>query len=77
MENNMHKITLIPGDGIGPEIVEQTIKLFDFVGVEIEWDIQIAGIKAIEKHGEPLPKSVIESIKSNKVALNGPITTPI
>jgi len=72
-----HNITLIPGDGIGPEIVNATIKLFDFIGLEIKWDIQEAGIKALDKYGTTLPKSVVESIKHNKVALKGPIATPI
>ena len=72
-----YNITLIPGDGIGPEIVNVTIKLFDFIGLNIKWDIHEAGLKAIDKYGTTLPKSVIDSIKHNKVALKGPITTPI
>lgn len=72
-----HRITLIPGDGVGPEIAEATRRVIDATGVEIEWEVQEAGSEQIEKYGTPLPDQVLESIRRNKVALKGPITTPI
>ncbi len=72
-----HTITLIPGDGIGPEIVAATVRTIEATGVEIDWESQIAGAHAQEKLGETLPEQLIESIKRNKVALKGPLTTPI
>lgn len=72
-----HKITLIPGDGIGPEITEVTKKCIEATEVDIEWEECEAGIPAIEKYGDPLPQSTIESIKRNKICLKGPITTPV
>jgi isocitrate dehydrogenase (NAD+) len=73
----MHKITLIPGDGIGPEISEATKRVIDATGVAIEWDIQNAGVDVYEKEGSPLPDRVIESIKRNGIAIKGPVTTPV
>lgn len=73
----MHTITLIPGDGIGPEVTTAAKKIIDAAGVKIRWDIQPAGESQIKKYGTPLPEHVINSIKKNKVALKGPITTPI
>ncbi len=73
----MHKITLIPGDGVGPEIVEATRRVMEATGVEFEWDIQNAGEEVYNAEGNPLPDRVIESIKKNKTALKGPITTPV
>ena len=73
----MHKITLIPGDGIGPEITDAVVKIIEKAGVEIDWDIQNAGADVAEKEGTPLPDRVIESIRKNKVALKAPVTTPI
>lgn len=73
----MTKVTLIKGDGIGPEISESVVKILQEVNVPIEWDIQVAGLDAIEKDGVPLPQCVLDSIKKNKVALKAPITTPI
>ncbi|MCD6257874.1 isocitrate/isopropylmalate dehydrogenase family protein [Candidatus Aerophobetes bacterium] len=73
----MHKVTLIPGDGIGPEITEVARRCVEATGVKIQWDIVEAGDSAMEKYGTPLPDHVIESIKKNKVAWKGPITTPI
>lgn len=73
----MHKITLIPGDGTGPEISEATRRVIEATGVPIQWDIQHAGIDVFEKEGMPLPDRVLESIKINKVAIKGPITTPV
>nr|WP_320415664.1 isocitrate/isopropylmalate dehydrogenase family protein [Candidatus Contubernalis alkalaceticus] len=71
------KITLIPGDGIGPDITAATLKVLDATGLKFEWDEQIAGEGAISKYGTPLPQEVIDSIKRNKIALKGPLTTPI
>ncbi len=73
----MHRITLIPGDGVGPEITEATKKCLEATGVEIDWEILDAGENVIEKYGTPLPRDVLESIKKNRVALKGPITTPV
>lgn len=73
----MHKITLIPGDGVGPEITEATKRVLDATGVSIEWDIQEAGEDVYKRENTPLPERVLESIKRNKVALKGPITTPV
>ena len=72
-----HRVTLIPGDGTGPEIVDATRKVLEGTGVEFDWDIQEAGADVVEKYGTPLPPAVLESIKKNKVALKGPITTPV
>ncbi|MDR1195711.1 MAG: isocitrate/isopropylmalate dehydrogenase family protein [Endomicrobium sp.] len=72
-----HKITLIPGDGTGPEITEVAAKVVEATGVKIDWEIAHAGIDIMEKEGTPLPQSTLDSIAKNKVALKGPITTPI
>ena len=72
-----HIITLIPGDGIGPEIVAATVRTIEATGVEIEWETHIIGAQALEKYGTTIPDSTIESIKRNKVALKGPLGTPI
>jgi len=72
-----YKVTLIPGDGIGPEIIEATKRVLGATGIKFEWDIRIVGQAAQDKFGTPLPDEVIESIKKNKVALKGPVTTPI
>ena len=73
----MKRVTLINGDGIGPEISNAVIEIIKASGAEIEWDIQTAGADVIEKEGTPLPLRVEESIKQNKVALKAPVTTPI
>ena len=73
----MHNITLINGDGIGPEISEAVVKILKASGVEINWDIQTAGEDVIAQEGVPLPQRVLDSIKKNKVALKAPVTTPI
>lgn len=73
----MHKITLINGDGIGPEITDSVVKIIDATGFKIDWDLQTAGADVIVSEGTPLPKRVLESIKKNKVALKAPVTTPI
>jgi isocitrate dehydrogenase (NAD+) len=72
-----HTITLIPGDGTGPEITKAVKRCVEATGVEIEWDVQIAGQEALNTVGSLLPDSVIDSIKKNKVGLKGPISTPI
>ena len=73
----MKKITLIPGDGIGPEISDTITEIIKTAGLEIDWDIQTAGADVVEKEGTPLPQRVLDSIKKNKVALKAPVTTPI
>src|SRR5690606_469763 len=72
-----HRVTLIPGDGVGPELAEAARLAIDATGVDIEWEVHEAGAEVMEKYGTPLPDHVLESIKRNKVALKGPITTPI
>ncbi len=72
-----HNITLIPGDGIGPEIIAATVRILEASGVDIEWETQIIGAQALEKFGTTIPDSTIDSIKRNKVALKGPLMTPI
>jgi len=72
-----YKITLIPGDGIGPEITKAAAKVLAAANIEIEWEIEEAGLTALEKYRDPLPQEVIDSISRNKVALKGPLTTPI
>jgi isocitrate dehydrogenase (NAD+) len=73
----VHTITLIPGDGVGPELSEATRRVLEATGVEFNWEIAYAGAGVIEKYGTPLPDSVLDSIRKNKVALKGPVTTPI
>jgi isocitrate dehydrogenase (NAD+) len=72
-----HRVTLIPGDGIGPELAEATRRVLDATGIEFEWEVAEAGEAMIAAHGTPLPDSVLESIRRNKVAIKGPITTPV
>ncbi len=72
-----YRITLIPGDGIGPEVVEATRRVLEATGVPFDWDVQRAGAGVMEEYGTPLPDPVLESIRKNKVALKGPITTPV
>ena len=72
-----HKITLIPGDGIGPEITGAVVRIIEASGVDIEWESYIAGAEALTRFGDPLPENVLESIRRNKVALKGPLTTPV
>lgn len=72
-----HKVTLIPGDGIGSEITGAVVRIIEAAGVEIEWESYIAGAEALSRFGDPLPQDVLESIKRNKVALKGPLTTPV
>lgn len=72
-----HTITLIPGDGIGPEVTSAVVKIIESSGVDVEWETHYAGAQAVAKFGEPLPQALLDSILKNKVALKGPITTPI
>lgn len=72
-----YKVTLIPGDGTGPEVTEATRRVLQATGIEFVWDIGIIGEKAQNTSGTPLPDHVLESIKKNKIALKGPVTTPI
>lgn len=72
-----HKVTLIPGDGIGPEVALACRKCIEATGMKIDWDEQLAGEEATKKFGTPLPEQVLASIRKNKVAIKGPITTPI
>ncbi len=72
-----HTITLIPGDGIGPEVTEAVVRILKASGVAIEWDSQPAGMLAFERTGQALPVELIDSVRRNKVALKGPVTTPI
>jgi isocitrate dehydrogenase (NAD+) len=72
-----HRVTLIPGDGIGPELAEATRRVLDATGVAFEWEVVDAGEATIATHGTPLPDEVLESIRRNRIALKGPITTPV
>src|SRR6266481_6961033 len=71
-----YDVTLIPGDGTGPEISEATRRVLEATGVQFDWNVQQAGLEMLEKYGTVLPDEVIESIKQTKVGLKGPITTP-
>jgi isocitrate dehydrogenase (NAD+) len=72
-----HRVTLIPGDGIGPELAEATRRVLDASGETFEWEVVDAGEAVMAKHGTPLPEAVLESIRRNRVAIKGPITTPV
>jgi isocitrate dehydrogenase (NAD+) len=72
-----HCITLIEGDGIGPEVTGAVVRILEAAGLRAEWDGQPAGVLAIEKHGSPLPAELLDSIERTKVALKGPVTTPV
>ncbi len=72
-----HNATLIPGDGIGPEIMRATLAVLDATGVEFDWDEQLAGVAAMDEVGTPLPDATIESIRHTKLVLKGPLTTPV
>jgi isocitrate dehydrogenase (NAD+) len=77
MSQSVHRVTLIPGDGTGPEITEATRRVLEATGVKFEWEVQLAGVDVMEQFGTPLPDQVLESIRTNKVAIKGPITTPV
>ena len=72
-----YRVTLIPGDGTGPELITATRRVLEATGVEFDWDVQEAGADVMDKYDTPLPDAVLDSIRANKVALKGPITTPI
>lgn len=72
-----YTVTFIPGDGIGPEVSEATRRVIEATGVSIKWDVQEAGSDVIEKYGTPMPDVTLESIRKNKVAIKGPVTTPV
>ena len=73
-----HRVTLIPGDGTGPELTEATRRVLEATGVEFEWDVEHAGVDVMDEHGgNPLPDDVLDSIRRNGIALKGPITTPV
>jgi len=73
----IHRITLIAGDGIGPEVTAAVVTILERAGLHVEWDPQDAGVLALEKHGDTLPTALLDSIRRNKVALKGPVTTPV
>jgi isocitrate dehydrogenase (NAD+) len=72
-----HRVTLIPGDGTGPELTEATRRVLEATGVDFDWDVRQAGVEVMEEEGTPLPEETLASVKANGVALKGPITTPI
>ena len=72
-----HAVTLIPGDGIGPEITRATVRVLEATGVAFEWDEQLGGVAAVEASGDPLPDATLDSIRRTRVALKGPLTTPV
>ena len=72
-----HTITLIPGDGIGPEVTGAVVKILETAGLDVEWESHLAGVLALEHHGATLPVELLDSIRRNKVALKGPVTTPV
>src|SRR5487761_557538 len=76
-QTNSHKVTLIPGDGIGPEVTQAVVRILEATGVKFEWERFAAGAEAFEIHGEYIPAALYESIERNRVALKGPVTTPI
>jgi isocitrate dehydrogenase (NAD+) len=72
-----HKITLLPGDGIGPEVTAAVVQIVECAGVDVEWEKYFVGAEALTRYGDPLPQDVLDSVLRNKVALKGPVTTPI
>ena len=72
-----HKVTLIPGDGIGPEVTKATVRILEATGIKFEWETFMAGAEAFEKYHEYIPKELTESIERTRVGLKGPVTTPI
>ncbi len=77
MSRTVHRVTLIPGDGTGPEIAEATRRVLEGTGVGFDWDVQQAGADVMDQYGTPLPEDVLDSIRTNKIAIKGPITTPV
>jgi isocitrate dehydrogenase (NAD+) len=77
VEKKTHKVTLIPGDGIGPEVTQAVVRILEATGVKFDWERYAAGAEAFEIHGEYIPTALYESIERNRVALKGPVTTPI
>jgi isocitrate dehydrogenase (NAD+) len=77
MSPNVHRVTLIPGDGTGPEIAEATRRVLEGTGVSFDWDVQEAGADVMDRYGTPLPEDVLDSIRTTRVAIKGPITTPV
>ena len=77
MPQRVHRVTLIPGDGTGPEITEATRRVLEATGVRFDWDVRHAGADVVDEYGTPLPDEVLDSIRESKVAIKGPITTPI
>ncbi len=73
----MYNVTLIPGDGIGPSVIDVAVKVLQATGIEFNWDRQVAGMAAVYEFGNPIPEPVIESIRKNKLVLKGPLTTPV
>ena len=72
-----YTITLIPGDGIGPEVIRAALRVLEATGLDFDWDEQVAGMGAYEAGGDPLPEAVVDSVRRNRVALKGPLTTPV
>ena len=72
-----HKITLIPGDGIGPEVTKPTLGIIKAAGVKVDWEPHLAGAEALKKHGSTIPRALMDSFERNRVALKGPVTTPV
>jgi isocitrate dehydrogenase (NAD+) len=72
-----HKITLLPGDGIGPEVTASVVAIIECAGVKVDWETYFVGSEALSRYGDPLPQDVLDSILRNKVALKGPVTTPV
>jgi isocitrate dehydrogenase (NAD+) len=77
MSQRQHRVTFIPGDGTGPEIADATRRVLEATGVGFDWDVRHAGADVMDEYGTPLPDEVLDSIRSNKVAIKGPITTPV
>jgi isocitrate dehydrogenase (NAD+) len=76
-ETMQHVITLIPGDGIGPEVTKPTLKIIKATGVKVKWETHLAGAEALKKYGTTIPKQLMHSFEKNKIALKGPVTTPV
>jgi len=77
MSGRTHRVTLLPGDGVGPEVTGAAVRVIEAAGVRIDWDQQIAGAAAVDRLGTPIPDALIRSIKRNRVALKGPLTTRV